>query len=188
MLNASPAGPHERVHPERISIRTVRAADADRLLELRRRNRAYLARWEPARPESFFTPQGQRRVIAELLGRRPTGQVEPLVVTVDGAVAGCLTLSNIVHGSFSSCSLGYWVAEEYSGRGVAGEGVRHTVDLAFGRLGLHRVEAATLLDNLASQAVLRRNRFERIGVAPAYLSIAGRWQDHVLFQRTAAEG
>jgi ribosomal-protein-alanine N-acetyltransferase len=31
--------------------------------------------------------------------------------------------------------------------------------------------------------VLTRTGFERIGVAPAYLNIAGRWQDHVLFQR-----
>jgi ribosomal-protein-alanine N-acetyltransferase len=31
--------------------------------------------------------------------------------------------------------------------------------------------------------VLTRAGFERIGVAPSYLHIAGRWQDHVLFQR-----
>jgi len=33
--------------------------------------------------------------------------------------------------------------------------------------------------------VLARNGFVRIGVAPSYLKIAGRWQDHVLFQRVA---
>jgi ribosomal-protein-alanine N-acetyltransferase len=32
--------------------------------------------------------------------------------------------------------------------------------------------------------VLERNGFTRIGVAPAYLSIAGRWQDHALYQLT----
>ena len=181
------AGERDRLLPERVGIRLLRRADAERLLELRRRSREYLEPWEPARPESFFTLPGQRQVVRELLDRRSTGQLEPLAVTVDAAIAGCLTLSNIVHGSFRSCSLGYWVAEEYSGRGVAGEGVRLTLAWAFGELGLHRVEAATLLDNLASQAVLRRNGFERIGMAPAYLSIAGRWQDHLLFQRTAME-
>jgi ribosomal-protein-alanine N-acetyltransferase len=30
--------------------------------------------------------------------------------------------------------------------------------------------------------VLERNGFVRSGVAPAYLSIAGRWQDHALYQ------
>ncbi len=57
--------------------------------------------------------------------------------------------------------------------------------LAFGELGLHRVEAATLVDNHRSQAVLARNGFTRIGFAPRYLMIAGRWQDHLLFQRLA---
>ncbi len=54
-------------------------------------------------------------------------------------------------------------------------------------IGLHRVEAAALLHNTASQRVLERNGFARIGMAPAYLSIAGRWQDHLLFQLIAPE-
>jgi ribosomal-protein-alanine N-acetyltransferase len=49
-------------------------------------------------------------------------------------------------------------------------------------LGLHRLQAATLPHNEASQAVLTRVGFERIGFAPSYLKIAGEWQDHVMFQ------
>ena len=30
--------------------------------------------------------------------------------------------------------------------------------------------------------MLERNGFVRIGVAPAYLNIAGEWQDHALYQ------
>ena len=49
-------------------------------------------------------------------------------------------------------------------------------------LALHRIEAGTLPHNTASQVVLGRNGFVRYGLAPQYMSIAGRWQDHVLFQ------
>jgi len=35
---------------------------------------------------------------------------------------------------------------------------------------------------VASQRVLTGNGFERIGIAPKYLRIAGEWQDHILFQ------
>ena len=57
--------------------------------------------------------------------------------------------------------------------------------LAFHELGLHRLQADTLVHNAASQRVLARNGFTRIGLAPRYLRIAGRWQDHVLHQRLA---
>ena len=43
------------------------------------------------------------------------------------------------------------------------------------------VQAATLPHNAASQRVLTNNGFALIGVAPRYLRIAGRWQDHLLF-------
>lgn len=50
-------------------------------------------------------------------------------------------------------------------------------------LGLHRIQAGTLVANVASQKVLKRCSFTMIGLAPTYLRIDGRWQDHLLFQR-----
>lgn len=53
---------------------------------------------------------------------------------------------------------------------------------SFDELGLHRIQAGTLVDNLRSQRVLERNGFVRFGLAPRYLHIGGTWQDHVLYQ------
>jgi ribosomal-protein-alanine N-acetyltransferase len=66
---------------------------------------------------------------------------------------------------------------------VATAAVGHVLTKCFGEHGLHRVEAATLVDNAASQAVLRHHGFALIGRAPQYLRIAGEWRDHLLFQR-----
>jgi len=54
--------------------------------------------------------------------------------------------------------------------------------VAFDELGLHRIQAGTMLHNIGSQRVLERNGFVRFGVAPEYLNIAGKWQDHALYQ------
>jgi len=51
----------------------------------------------------------------------------------------------------------------------------------FASLRLHRLEAACLPHNEASMRLLESVGFEREGYARAYLRIAGRWQDHVLF-------
>jgi ribosomal-protein-alanine N-acetyltransferase len=40
-----------------------------------------------------------------------------------------------------------------------------------------------MLENAASQGLLQRCGFERVGVAAGYLAIAGAWEDHVLWQR-----
>jgi ribosomal-protein-alanine N-acetyltransferase len=57
------------------------------------------------------------------------------------------------------------------------------VNLARDDLRLHRIQAGTLPHNVASQTVLKRCGFIEFGLAPEYLRIAGRWQDHRLFQR-----
>jgi ribosomal-protein-alanine N-acetyltransferase len=78
------------------------------------------------------------------------------------------------------------VAEDHNGKGVATAAVADTVRFAFDHLRLHRVEAGTLVHNAGSQRVLERNGFTRYGLAPRYLRIAGKWQDHVLFQKLNA--
>ncbi len=106
-----------------------------------------------------------------------------VIVNDDGAIAGRLTLSGIVRGPFQSCSVGYWLAEDQTGEGLATEAVRAAVEFAFTQLELHRVQAETLVQNVASQRVLARTGFDQYGLAPRYLNIAGRWQDHLMFQR-----
>ncbi len=69
-----------------------------------------------------------------------------------------------------------------NGRGLAAAAVRDIIGVAFGDLGLHRIQAGTLLRNSRSQRVLERNGFVWFGMAPAYLKIAGAWQDHILYQ------
>lgn len=166
--------------------RLLQLSDADRLADLVRRNRSYLAPWEPVRPDSYFTPGGQREVVAESLERYEEGlQVPCVVLDDDGEVVGRINLNNVVRGAFQSASVGYWVAEEATGRGLATSAVAEMVQVAFTQQGLHRLEAGTVPDNVRSQRVLLHNGFVQFGLAPRYLSIAGRWQDHVLFQRLA---
>lgn len=92
------------------------------------------------------------------------------------------TLNEIVRGPLQSCSLGYWVSASDNGRGVATAAVRDIIRVAFEELGLHRIQAGTLLHNVRSQRVLEHNGFVRFGVAPEYLNIAGEWQDNALYQ------
>jgi ribosomal-protein-alanine N-acetyltransferase len=161
-------------------IRPVSPDDAPDLARLLIANREYLAPWDPIRDDSFYTEDGQRQIITDLLR---AGNAHPYVIVVDGQIVGRVNLNSVIRGPFLSASLGYWVSEHAAGRGVAGAAVAEIVRAAFTVHGLHRVEAGTLTHNVRSQRVLERNGFTRFGLAPRYLKIAGDWQDHVLFQR-----
>jgi len=166
-----------------LPTRLVSLADVPVLADLVRVNRAFMAPYEPPRSEEYFTEAGQRALVRGLLTQYAQDRTLPHVVLDEqGAVVGRITLNDIVRGPFQSCSLGYWVAESAGGRGLATAAVRHVTQLAFEELGLHRVQAGTLVDNVRSQRVLEKCGFTRFGLAERYLRIAGRWQDHVLFQ------
>ncbi|MDN4610896.1 GNAT family N-acetyltransferase [Arthrobacter burdickii] len=165
-------------------IRVVVPSDDEELTELQVRNRDFLAPWDPLREDDYFTVAGQRADIEGALARHVRGEAMPWVVMDDdGAIAGRLTLTGIVRGPFQSCSMGYWLAEDQTRKGLATDAVRAAVGFAFNQLKLHRVQAETLVDNVASQRVLTKTDFEQYGRAPRYLRIAGRWQDHLMFQR-----
>ena len=165
------------------ATRLICLNDAAALETLLRVNREFLAPWEPVRPDDYVTLAGQQAAIAEVLARYRDGSAVPhVIVDSSGRIVGRITLNGIVRGPFQSCSVGYWVGAADNGRGLASAAVADIIRVAFGELGLHRIQAETLLHNAASQRVLQRNGFSWIGTAPAYLKIAGRWQDHHLYQ------
>lgn len=165
-----------------VCIRLLCEADAPVLTGLLQANRDFLTPWEPARNDDYFTVDRQRRDVADALTRHESGTVLPCVILHGDDLVGRITINDIVRGAFQSAHLGYWVAEDHSGSGVATAAAAAAVRLAFTDLHLHRLQADTLVHNVASQKVLLRNGFTRIGLAPRYLRIAGRWQDNILHQ------
>jgi RimJ/RimL family protein N-acetyltransferase len=69
-----------------------------------------------------------------------------------GAVVGG-TGVNHINKAFHFGNVGYWVSSAHTGRGVARFAARQAVGLAFGELGLTRVEIAVLPQNIASHKV-----------------------------------
>jgi [ribosomal protein S5]-alanine N-acetyltransferase len=164
-------------------IRPVRPTDCEELAALYLANRDFLAPFEPIRPPEFFTADGQRK----RLQRQLDGETHPFAILDDGAIAGTINLFHVMRESLQSGTIGYWVDGARNGRGLATGAVGEIVEFAFGELELHRVEAATLVDNVGSQRVLEKSGFERIGLARRYLRINDDWRDFFLFQRLADE-
>ncbi|MFI9306490.1 GNAT family N-acetyltransferase [Streptomyces triculaminicus] len=169
-----------------IVLRPVTLDDAAAFARAYTRNRDHLRPWEPGRSEAFFTTEGQAARLEDLLALRAAGRVMPWVLAEDGGrgeIVGLVNLANIVHGAWRSTNLGYWVAAEHTGKGLATAAVTAACRDADQRLGLHRIEAGTVVANTASQRVLAKCGFEPIGTARNYLHIDGEWRDHVLYHK-----
>jgi ribosomal-protein-alanine N-acetyltransferase len=165
-----------------LQLRRATPADATAYGDYIRRNAAFLAPFVPLRAAGYDDDAAIRERLAG------EDRVQHLALLGDLVVGQC-AISNIARAPvWLNCTIGYDVDGEHQGCGIATRLVAHVVRDAFDRLALHRVEAGTLVDNVASQRVLERCGFTRIGVSPRHVRIAGRWQDHVLYAITAEDG
>lgn len=183
--------PASRIPASQVRLRPLRLEDAEDLARLEAGNRRHLLQGAPVRGDDWATPPGQRAAIAQLLAQYDAGACLPMVILLDddarspGRLVGRITLQQIVRGPAQWASVGYWIDEAETGRGVVTHALRKMVDVAFEGMGLHRLEAGVAVGNDASVAVLRACGFEEIGFAPRMLrlGIAGEgWADCRLFQ------
>ena len=168
-----------------VRLRPLGLGDALLLTRLYTSQRTFMAPFDPPRPESFYSEEGQRLELELLERERAADRLYRFLIEADGRPAGAISVSRITRGPFQNGGIGYWVVEELNGRGVATAALARVCEWGFGEARLHRLEAATLVDNIGSQTVLRRNGFLEIGHCPRYLFIAGAWRDHLLFAKTA---
>jgi ribosomal-protein-alanine N-acetyltransferase len=83
--------------------------------------------------------------------------------------------------------LGYWVAEPFWGRGIAGEASRAVLDLAFRTYEVDRMQARVIAGNGASGRVLEKLGFRFEGTLRASLLRRGNFEDVLMFSMLRAE-
>ena len=163
-----------------VVLRRPRPSDRAAFLALRRRNRRHLAATAATPPDA---PASRAAAFDfDALLRRARSRTTRLFFVCrvrDGAIIGQVAVMEIVRGALQSAYLGYWIDRAHEGRGLMRQAVVLALDEAFGRLGLHRVEANVQPSNRRSAELLRRLGFRREGVARDYLFVGGRWRDHV---------
>ncbi len=172
-----------RVDGDGVRLRPPRAADYPEWRELRAVSRAFLQPWEPTWPADDLSRAAFRRRLVAYARDREVGAAYPFFVVraADDTLTGGITLSNIRRGVAQTGSVGYWCGKPFARNGHTLAAVRALGDFAFRTLGLHRLEAACIPDNLPSRRLLVKAGFAEEGYAKAYLKINGDWRDHVLF-------
>lgn len=165
----------------KVTLRLTTPEDAEDFLDYYRTNREYLKPFEPKREEDFYTLYGQKKALEEMYRAYLNGLAINFGIHLDDKLIGKVQLSSLLYGSFRSTILGYGLSQEYEGQGYMQDALSTVLKYVFGELGLHRVEASTLVDNLRSQKTLELQGFQKVGLNEKYLFIAGEWRDHYTF-------
>jgi ribosomal-protein-alanine N-acetyltransferase len=170
-----------RHRTERVGLRYLQASDRDPFLAMVRASRELHRPWAypPERPEQFD----------DLLSRASREDSVVLVAEARAAgdIAGLFTVSQIFRGAFQSAYVGYYASAAYAGHGYMREALELVLELSFGPLALHRLEANIQPGNEPSIRLARGAGFRLEGFSPRYLLIGGQWRDHERYAITAEE-
>ncbi len=175
--------PQIEILTERLLLRLPEMRDHTAWVALRKTSADFLRPWEPVRDTDQHSRRAFRNRVYWAQRASDQGKGLPLLIfqRADGVLVGGITLDNIRKGPAQSGTVGYWVGEAHTRQGYMREALEALVNHGFTRLGLSRIEAATLPENSASRALLEKTGFKYEGVAQSYLQIAGRWRTHVMY-------
>jgi len=184
----SPAG-HVRLNGGKVYLRSPAERDWRAYVEVRAASRKFLEPWEPTWPPDALGREAYFRRLNRYAAdwRDGVGHSFFIFGNDDDALLGGISMSNVRRGVAQCGTLGYWIGEPHARQGYMNEALRLIIEFCFGQLGLHRIEAACLPHNEASQKLLQRADFMQDGYARKYLKIRGEWQDHLLYSLLAED-
>ena len=146
---------------EHHELRLLQLADTDELFALTDTHRAYLRVWMPWL-DAVQSPADTRSFIQSTLQQLADNNGPVSAICDRGKIAGIIGFKRIDHANRIG-TIGYWLAEPYTGRGLMTASCRALVNYGFQNLGLNRMVIAAATENHRSRAIPERLGFVHEG-------------------------
>jgi ribosomal-protein-alanine N-acetyltransferase len=168
---------------QRLLVRMADYRDVAKIARYYLDNRAFLAPFEPIRPNEFFTEEFWRSQVERNLVEFNYQQSLKLFIFEQNhpkTIIGIINFTQFSRGPFYACAVGYSLAENKQGKGYMQEALSAAIKHIFEALNYHRIMANYMPRNQRSGNLLRKLGFVVEGYARDYLQINGKWEDHIL--------
>ncbi|MFZ6656057.1 GNAT family N-acetyltransferase [Undibacterium sp. TJN19] len=170
-----------------LKITLAKSDDAAAVLAFELENRAHFEQWIASRGDEFYSLAEVRVSLEQAQFSVHAKREYHYLAWVDHEIVGRITLRGIEREYFHKALLGYRFSQRHGGRGFGTEAVKAVVALGFSELQLNRIEATVILDNLPSQAIMRKCGFRQFGHSHSSVLRNGMWMDMLHFERLAQD-
>ena len=170
---------------ENAEVRLLEERHAQELTDLIERNREHLRAWLPW-VDTNRTVEDRKNFIRGALKQFAHNKGFVAGIWHEGRLAGVIGYDPIDWENRST-ELGYWLGEEYQGKGLVTAACRALVEHAFGELDLNRVVIPCAPENENSCAIPERLGFRREGIERQAEWLYDRFVDHVTYSALASE-
>ena len=138
-----------------VELRLLELPDAEKFYALVDRNRNHLRHWF----DRYKSVDDAYAYAKGSLQRLANDEAMTAVIWYRDQLAGIVQLENI-DWERRLTEIGYWLGEEFQGKGIATMAVRALVEHAFTNLGFEHIAASVTPENVRSRALLERLGFE----------------------------
>lgn len=168
-----------------IELRLHDNGNIEEFFHLIDRNRLFLNRWLDWE-DMHQSPEDSRQYM--LLERKNLGKLAAIntVIEYRGKVAGSIGL--MIHNwAWGHGEIGYWLGEEFTGKGIITRAAKTMLDYAFNTVGLHKIIIRAIKENEASWKVAERLGFQHEGFQIQQRLLRGQYYDYTIFYHLAAD-
>lgn len=166
-----------------LAIRSV--DDSARTLELINNNRSYLRQWLPW-VDHVQTVEDCKQYIEQNLFDFNNGKGANYGIYYKNELTGLIGYHYFDKVN-KKTTLGYWLAEPYTGKGIMTKSVQFLTDYAFSSLQLHRVEIHCAVGNIRSSAIPKRLGFTFEGILRHDEWLHDRFMDIEIYSRLSSD-
>lgn len=169
---------------DEITIKLLAKDDTKELLEFETKNRSFFEKTCLSRGDIYYSFHNLNSIISQMVDEQNIGMHYMYTIrNSEDSIIGRVNLVDIVRGNLNKAEIGYRIGEEFIGRGYGEKAVRLVLDDAVNKYRLHRIEAGVAPENIASQKILIKNGFSKVGTYKEYIFLNGKWNDSIIFEK-----
>lgn len=168
-----------------VTLKLLDNIHADKLFELVDSCRPYLKEWLPW-VDGTKSAEDMKSFIEMTKKQFASNNGFQAGIWYKESIAGVIGFHGM-NWSNRSTSIGYWLSQNYQGKGIITKSCKAFVDYAFGGLNLNRVEIRCAEKNLRSRAIPERLGFVKEGMIREAEWLYDHFVDHVVYGALARE-